>query len=175
MKVFKDKNCEDKELFSDSYKIELIDGVIYEIEGETSSEKFDSSKVNTGANASAEEPGEDVGDDQAVVAPNFVTASRLRKLEPRYSKKEFLQYLKAYLKSLEFPADQKADLQSKIETYMKNKVLKDFKNFDQYVGEEVYINLEDTKLPMICLLNYREDTDKPYMVAFKHGLIEEKY
>ncbi|XP_022095198.1 translationally-controlled tumor protein homolog [Acanthaster planci] len=172
MRLYKDRNFENAELFTDVYKVELIDDVIYEVEGETVTERFDSTQVNTGANASAEEPDE-AGDVQSTTGPNFVSACQLKLLESKFTKKEFLVYLKAYLKTLVFPEDRKAELQKKIENYMKTKVLPNFKNFDQYVGKDLIVDLEDTPYPMICLLNYREDTDKPYMVVFKHGLTEE--
>ncbi|XP_038051011.1 translationally-controlled tumor protein homolog [Patiria miniata] len=178
MLVFLDKNFADdhKELFTDVNKFTLIDDVIYEVDGKTVTEKFDSSAVNTGANASAEEA-EEGAEDGSTRGPDFVLACRLKKLDNPFSKKEYLTYLKNYLKTLDFPEDQKKELQAKIQKYMLTNVFPDkkkFAEFEQYVAEELFVDLTTQPYPMICLLNYREDTDAPYMVVFKHGCLEQK-
>ena len=62
----------------------------------------------------------------------------------------------------------------KMVNYLKNNVFPSFKDFDQYLGEDQYYVPEAEEVPMICLVNYREENDTPYMIVFKHGLCEEK-
>lgn len=72
-------------------------------------------------------------------------------------------------------AEEKAALQKKISGYLNKALGKKWKNlekFDQFYGEGA--GIEPEKLPMVVLLNYREEDDTPYLVYFKHGLIEEK-
>ena len=77
---------------------------------------------------------------------------------------------------LDLPEDkeEKDAVKNKIGAYL-NRTLgakwAKFDDFDQYMGEGASVDPE--KFPMLILLNFRAD-DTPYMIFFKHGLIEEK-
>lgn len=78
------------ELISDSYDLELKDGVIYEANGAKitiGGETFD-----TGANASAEGGDEDGGDESKETKINIVHAFQLN--ETSFDKKAYLSHLK---------------------------------------------------------------------------------
>ncbi|KAL6707442.1 hypothetical protein ACN47E_004012 [Coniothyrium glycines] len=168
MIIYKDMLTGD-EIISDSYDLKEIDGVVYEadckkinIGGET----FD-----TGANASAEEAGEDA-DDQVETKIDVVYSFRLN--ETGFDKKGYLTYLKGYMKAVKEGlkakgADEAAikDFETKAGAYAK-KIIGNFKDYEFYTGESMNPD------GMIVLLNYREDGVTPYVTVWKHGLDEMK-
>lgn len=84
------------EMFSDSYKMKLIDDVIYEVYGKLVSRSGDDIKLD-GANPSAEEA--DEGTDSTVeTGVDIVLNSRLAETFAFGDKKSFTLYLKDYMK-----------------------------------------------------------------------------
>ncbi|XP_071799070.1 translationally-controlled tumor protein homolog [Asterias amurensis] len=177
MIIFKDKNS-GAEMFTDATKYTLVDDVVYEVEGKIITVKDDMSNVNIGANESQEEASEGL-EEGMKRGVNVVIYSRLEELTDyaKYTVEQYMKYMKSYMKTLALPedAEEKAALQKKISGYLNKALGKKWKNlekFDQFYGEGAGNDPE--KLPMVVLLNYREEDDTPYLVYFKHGLIEEK-
>lgn len=83
------------ELFSDSYKMKLVDDVIYEVYGSIVSRK-DDIKLD-GANPSAEEADEGT-DDGSVSGVDVVLNHRLAETYAFGDKKSYTLYLKDYMK-----------------------------------------------------------------------------
>jgi hypothetical protein len=54
------------------------------------------------------------------------------------------------------------------QTYVKNTLLPNFKDFEFYTGESMNPD------GMVVLLNYREDGVTPYVTIWKHGVTEMK-
>merc|ERR1712241_512874 len=96
MKVFEDVFSGD-ELFTDTFKIKLVDDVIYEIYGKHVSRQDDEIKLE-GANASAEEADEGT-ESSAVSGVDVVLNHKL--VETGFgSKKDYTVYLKDYMKKV---------------------------------------------------------------------------
>ncbi|KAG5931522.1 hypothetical protein E4U53_001724, partial [Claviceps sorghi] len=54
------------------------------------------------------------------------------------------------------------------QSYVKEKLLPNFKDFEFYTGESMNPD------GLVVLLNYREDGTTPYVIVWKHGLKEMK-
>lgn len=97
MKIFKDIFSGD-EMFSDTYKFKLIDGVLYEVYGKLISRKVGDVEL-AGSNPSAEEASE--GTEEAVESGvDIVLNHRLMETYAFPDKKSFTLYLKEYMKRL---------------------------------------------------------------------------
>ncbi|KAF5023355.1 hypothetical protein F66182_4593 [Fusarium sp. NRRL 66182] len=169
MLIYKDILTGD-ELISDSYDLKEVDGIVYEADCAMIEEG--GLNVDIGANASAEEAAEDL-DDQVVKVNNIVNSFRLQSTS--FDKKSFLTYLKGYMKSVKAalqekgaPAETITAFEKGAQTYVKEKLLPNFKDFEFYTGESMNPD------GMVVLLNYREDGVTPYIVVWKHGLTEMK-
>ncbi len=97
MKIYKDVFSND-ELFSDTYKIELVDGVLYEVTGKYETRK-QGEVVLEGANASAEGDGGDEGTDETSESGVDIVLNH-RLVETGFDKKGFTDYLKMYMKKV---------------------------------------------------------------------------
>lgn len=84
------------EMFSDSYKMKLIDEVIYEVYGTTVSRKEGDIQL-AGSNPSAEEADEGT-DDSVVSGVDIILNHRLQETYAFGDKKSFTLYLKDYMK-----------------------------------------------------------------------------
>ncbi len=168
MLIFKDLISGD-ELMSDSYDMNLIDGVVYEVN--CSMITLGALEINTGANASAEEAEEGI-EGGAVRVNNVVNSFRLR--QTTFDKKTYFTHLKAYMKIVKEKLMQKGATEAKIAEFEKGastfakKIVKGFKEYDFYVGESMDLD------GMVVLMNYREDGVTPYVTIWKHGLTEMK-
>lgn len=97
MKIFKDIFSGD-EMFSDTYKFKLLDGVLYEVYGKLVTRKLGDVTLD-GANPSAEEASE--GTEEAVESGvDVVLNHRLMETYAFPDKKSFTLYLKEYMKRL---------------------------------------------------------------------------
>ncbi|VVA93170.1 unnamed protein product [Arabis nemorensis] len=87
------------ELLSDSFPYkEIENGMLWEVEGKWVVKG--AMDINIGANPSAEEGGEDEGvDDQAVKVVDIIDTFRLQE-QPPFDKKQFLTFMKKYVKQL---------------------------------------------------------------------------
>ncbi|KAK4026356.1 hypothetical protein OUZ56_015359 [Daphnia magna] len=163
----------DDEMFSDSYPIKLVDGVLYEVTGKYVSRKA-GEIVLAGANPSAEEA--DEGSEEATESGcDIVLAHQLVECFAFGDKKGYTQYLKDYMKRLVAKLEETQP--SEVETFKSNmsKVMKDllgrFKDLQFFTGAQMDVD------GMVALMEYRDinGESKPVMMFFKHGLIAEKF
>jgi len=172
MKIYKDIFTGD-EMFSDTYKIKLIDNCLYEVTGKLVQRKMGDVQID-GANPSAEEADEGT-DDVVESGVDIVLNHRLVESFAFGDKKSYTQYLKEYMKRLvskltETNPDQVDDFKSNM-----NKVMKDllgrFKDLQFFTGENMDID------GMVAMCEYRDldGVSTPIMMFFKAGLEEEKF
>jgi len=161
------------ELFSDSYKMRLIDDVIYEVYGKVVNRKQDDIKLE-GSNPSAEEA--DEGTDTNVESGvDIVLNHRLCETYAFGDKKSFTAYLKDYMKKLitkleETHPDQVDVFKTNVNKQMKE-ILGRFKDLQFFTGESMDCD------GMVAMCEYRDidGTQQPVFMFFKHGLEEEKF
>jgi len=171
MKIFKDVFSGD-ELFSDTYPMKLVDNCMYEVYGKHISRKQDDIQLE-GSNASAEEA--DEGTDSASESGvDLVLNHRL--VETGFgSKKDYTVYLKDYMKKVvkyledNNRAGEVDEFKKNINGVMKE-LLGKFKDLQFFTGESMEAEA------MILIMDYREyeGEERPVIMAFKHGLEEEK-
>ncbi|KAI8799380.1 translationally controlled tumor protein [Cladochytrium replicatum] len=157
------------EMFSDAYKIQEIDDALYEVNCRMITIK-EGADVDIGGNPSAE-GGEDEALEDGMVTVNDVVYS-FRLQQTSFTKEDWTKYIKGYMQSLKkhleaTNKDRAATFQKSVQEAVK-KILKNFKDYEFYVGETMDPN------GMVALLNYREDGVTPYLTFFKDGLKEEK-
>jgi len=173
MKIYKDLFTGD-EMFSDTYKIKLIDGVLYEVYGKYV-RRSEGDLALDGFNPSAEEATE--GTDEAVVSGvDIVLNHRLVESYAFNDKKSYTLYLKEYMKRLVTKMEENKSTEVDLFKGNVNKVMKDilgrFKDLQFYTGESM-----DTE-GMVGMLEYRDlegEGSVPVFMFFKHGLEEEKF
>ncbi|XP_003700051.1 translationally controlled tumor protein [Megachile rotundata] len=172
MRIYKDIFTGD-EMFSDTYKMKLIDDVLYEVYGKVVTRKAGDIEI-AGFNPSAEEA--DEGTDEAVESGvDVVLNHRLQETFAFADKKSYTLYLKDYMKKLVARLEEKAPDQVEVFKTNTNKVMKDilsrFKDLQFFTGESMDID------GLVALMEYREiDGDSvPVLMFFKHGLEEEKF
>lgn len=172
MRIYKDIFTGD-EMFSDTYKIKLVDDVLYEVYGKLVSRKQGDVQIE-GFNPSAEEASE--GTEEAVESGvDVVLNHRLSETYAFGDKKSFTAYLKEYMKKLVQRLEEKSPDEVSVFKNNTNKVMKDilgrFKDLQFYTGESMDID------GMVAMLEYRDmDGDSvPVLMCFKHGLEEEKF
>ncbi|KAJ8891545.1 hypothetical protein PR048_004073 [Dryococelus australis] len=161
------------EMFSDSFKMKLVDEILYEVYGKLVTRKHGDVQID-GFNPSAEE----MSDDTDEVVESGVDVVLNHKLAESYAfndKKSYTAYLKDYMKKLVDKLQETQPDQVEVLKKNANKVMKDilsrFKDLQFFTGESMEIE------GMVALLEYREiDGDNiPVLMFFKHGLEEEKY
>jgi len=168
MIIYKDIISGD-EMFSDAFPVKEIDGIVYEVDC-AMIQKRKGVDVDIGANASAEEAGEELEDGVETVN-NVVDSFQLS--STNFDKKGFLTYLKGYMKAVKAKlgekgsADDVTAFEKGASAYAK-KIVANFKDYEFFTGSRM-----DPE-GMIALLNYREDGITPYFTFWKHGLSEEK-
>jgi len=169
MKIFKDIFNND-ELFSDTYKIKLVDDVMYEVNGKLLTRKLGDVQID-GANPSAEEA--DEGTDEASESGVDIILNH-RLVETSFDKKSYMSYLKDYMKKVVEHLQANSPDQVDVFKTNINKVMKEllgrFKEFQFFTGESMDPD------GMVVLLEYKDvDGEQiPVLYAFKHGLEEEK-
>ncbi|XP_047544655.1 translationally-controlled tumor protein homolog [Vanessa atalanta] len=172
MRIYKDIITGD-EMFSDTYKIKLVDEVIYEVTGKLETRTQGDVRIE-GFNPSAEDA--DEGTDTATESGvDIVLNHRLVESYAFGDKKSFTLYLKDYMKKLVAKLEEKSPDQVEIFKTNMNKVMKDilgrFKDLQFFTGESMDCD------GMVAMLEYRDinDVSTPIMMFFKHGLEEEKF
>lgn len=172
MRIYKDIFTGD-EMFSDTYKMKLIDDVMYEVYGKTVTRKAGEIEI-AGFNPSAEEA--DEGTDVAVESGvDVVLNHRLQETYAFNDKKSYTLYLKDYMKKLVAKLEEKAPDQVDVFKTNTNKVMKDvltrFKDLQFFTGESMDID------GLVALMEYRDIDGEsvPVLMFFKHGLEEEKF
>merc|ERR1712141_716108 len=174
MKIYKDVFSGD-ELFSDTYPIKVVDDVLYEVTGKHITRTEGDIQLE-GANASAEGADGDEGADASSVSGIDIVLNH-RLTETGFgSKKDYMVYLKDYMKKVvKYLEDN--DRAGEVETFKKNinGVMKDllgkFKDLQFFTGESM-----DAEA-MIMIMDYKDyqGEERPVLMAFKHGISEEKY
>ena len=171
MKIFKDVFSGD-ELFSDTYKINLVQDCIFEVVGKYKTHKGDEA-VLAGVNASAEEA--DEGTDEASMSGvDIVLNHQLVKTGFR-SKKDFTVYLKDYMKKVvKYLEDNNRsgevdDFKKSINGVMKD-LLGSFKEQQFFTGE----SMDAKAMIAMCLYKDVNGEEPLVLMFFKHGLKEEK-
>lgn len=161
------------EMFSDSYKMKLVDEVIYEVYGKVVSRAHGDIQIE-GFNPSAEEA--DEGTDSSVeTGVDIVLNHRLCETYAFHDKKSFTLYLKDYMKKLitkleESNPDQVDVFKTNVNKQMKE-ILGRFKDLQFFTGESMDCD------GMVAMCEYRDidGTQQPVFMFFKHGLEEEKF
>merc|ERR1711862_400415 len=159
-------------MFSDTYPLKLVENCLYEITGKHISRTQDDVKLE-GANASAEEfdEGTDAASESGI---DIVLNHRL--VETGFgSKKDYTAYLKDYMKKVvkyledNNRAGEVDEFKKNINGVMKE-LLGKFKDLQFFTGESMEAEA------MILIMDYKEyeGEERPVIMAFKHGLEEEK-
>jgi len=173
MIIFKDLITGD-EMFTDSSKMKLVDGCVYEVECQLVTRKQGEIQIE-GFNPSAEEL--DEGTDDAVESGLDIVLNQ-RLIETGFSKNDYKNYLKTYTKALQEKwkeleySDEKINESKTKLTEAVKKVLPNLGDYQFFLGES------SNPDGMVALLEYRPKDDgsgeTPIMMFFKHGLEEEK-
>jgi len=172
MIIYKDAVTGD-EMFSDSYKIKLVDDVIYEVTGKYVTRK-QGEVVLPGSNASQEEQDEGT-DETSESGIDLVLDMRLVEAPYLADKKGYSGYIKDYMKALLKRVGEKTP--NELDSFKKNvqiavkKIMEKHGDLQFYTGESM-----NGSEGMVALVEYRDvdGTDTPILSFFKHGLIEEK-
>jgi len=172
MRIYKDIFTGD-EMFSDTYKMKLIDDVLYEVYGKLVTRKHGEVSID-GFNPSAEDG--DEGTDEAVESGvDVVLNHRLQETYAFGDKKSYTSYLKDYMKKLVAKLEETSPDQVEVFKTNMNKVMKDilgrFKELQFFTGESMDCD------GLVGLMEYREidGNSVPVLMFFKHGLEEEKF
>jgi len=173
MRIFKDVFTGD-ELFSDTYTMKEVDNVIYEVYGKHETRTEGNIQID-GQNDSAEGEDPDAGADPSSVSGVDIILNHRLQETGFGTKKEYLEHLKLYMKKVIKHLEDNGK-KDEVETFKTNinknmgAILKNFKNLEFYLGE----NMDSDG--MIMILDYKEvnGEERPYLIAFKHGLEEEK-
>ncbi|KFK37964.1 hypothetical protein AALP_AA3G052500 [Arabis alpina] len=156
------------ELLSDSFPYkEIENGMLWEVEGKWVVQG--AMEFNIGANPSAEEGGEDEGvDDQAVKVVDIIDTFRLQE-QPPFEKKQFLTFMKRYIKQLNLKLDsEKQELFKKhIESAVKFLMSK-LKDLQFFVGE----SMGDEG--SLVFAYYKDGATDPTFIYLAYGLKEIK-
>ena len=156
------------ELLSDSFPYkEAHNGVLWEVEGKWVVKG--AVDVNIGANPSAEGGGEDEGvDDQAVKVVDIVDTFRLQE-QPPFDKKQFVAYIKKYIKLLtpKLDGEKQEEFKKNIEGATKF-LLSKLSDLQFFVGESMH---DDSTM---VFAYYKDGAADPTFLYFGHGLKEIK-
>ncbi|EDW59431.1 translationally-controlled tumor protein homolog [Drosophila virilis] len=171
MKIYKDIITGD-EMFADTYKMKLVDEVIYEVYGKLVSRSQGDISIE-GFNPSAEE--QDEGTDACVeTGVDVVLNHRLQESFAFGDKKSYTLYLKDYMKKVLEKLQEKSPDQVDVFKTNMNKAMKDilgrFKELQFFTGESMDVD------GMVAMCEYRDINGEsvPVFMFFKHGLEEEK-
>lgn len=172
MKIFSDIFTND-EMFSDSYKLKLVDEVLWEVQGKLVSRTEGDVEI-AGFNPSAEEADEGA-ESVSVSGVDVVLNHRLVETFAFGDKKSYTAYLKDYMKKLVAELEKNAPDQVDVFKTNMNKVMKEllgrFKDLQFFTGESMDVD------GMVAICEYRDidGVSTPIMMFFKHGLKEEKF
>ncbi|ELT95364.1 hypothetical protein CAPTEDRAFT_173147 [Capitella teleta] len=166
MRIYKDIFSND-EMLADTFPMELIDGVVYKVKGKMQSEKVGIDDALIGGNASAE--GGDEGCEEGVVSGVNIVMNHKLTAAPM-GKKDYMKHIKKYMGKVkayltENHPNDVAEFEKNVAAFVK-KVLANYDDYEPHMGESYH---EDAMLPLLYW-----DGETPYMMYFKHGLLEEK-
>jgi len=163
------------ELFTDAKKIEEVDG-FYRVVGKNCSRSNAIDDSLIGGNASQEDPSEGGAEDQAVqgidlVVDNEMTESSFGK------KKEYLAYMKDYLKALQEKlniaagSDEEKQFRSDIKVPFA-KAQEWFKDLQFFIGKSM--DYEAALMPLCKYEEIGDGQEEPVFYFYKVGVISEK-
>jgi len=170
MLLYKDAITGD-EMFSDSYKIKLVDNCIYEVTGKYVTRK-EGEVVLPGANASQEEQDEGT-DETSTSGIDVVLDNRLVEVNFLQDKKAYMGYIKDYMKALIKRMEDQKKKPEEVDQFKKDvqaavkKLMERHGEFQFFTGESM-----NASEGMVALVEYRDEI--PILSFFKHGLTEEK-
>nr|AEQ39070.1 putative translationally-controlled tumor protein [Wolffia arrhiza] len=156
------------ELLSDSFPYtELENGMLWEVEGKWVVKG--AIDVDIGANPSAEGGGDDEGvDDQAVKVVDIVDTFRLQE-QPPFDKKQFVVFMKRYIKNLTPKLDEEAQAKFKKNIEGATKfLLSKIKDLQFFVGESMH---DDGS---VVFAYYKDGAINPTFLYLAPGLKEVK-
>jgi len=136
------------DVFTDVYKIEDVDNLYYKVWGKYIIEDSSVDDSVFGGNKSAEAEEEDGGEeDNKVLVPDIVAASKLQQVPTIVSKGDFKDYIKKYVGKLikkvgETDADRAAFLKANLNEKFVMPLLKDFKKVRFYASDGDEYDLE---------------------------------
>jgi len=171
MKIYKDIITGD-EMFADTYKMKLVDDVIYEVYGKLVQRSHGEIQIE-GFNPSAEEADEGT-DSNVETGVDLVLNHRLTECFAFGDKKSFTLYLKDYMKKVLAKLEERSPDQIDVFKNNMNKVMKEilgrFKDLQFFTGESMDCD------GMVAMCEYRDidGVSTPVFMFFKHGLEEEK-
>merc|ERR1712226_1101318 len=159
MKIWKDIFSGD-EMFSDTYRMSLVQGVVWEVIGKWETRTSDDVQLE-GANASAEEAAEGT-ESSSTTGIDIV-------LNHRLTETSFAAKLEEQGKG-----DQIDEFKKNIQPYV-TELMKSFKDLMFFVGESM-----DPDAMIVIAIEKEVDVggekqERPVMMFFKHGLEEEKF
>merc|ERR1712072_1363156 len=167
---------------TDSYKIELVEDLYYKVEGKHIIEDSSVDDSVFGGNKSAE--AEDEGGEEEnnkVLIPDFVAASKLEQPPSLVSKNDFKEYIKKYVGKLikkvgETDADRASFLKANLNEKFVMPLLKDFKNTRFYASDGDEYDLEGGLIYITQEVPDGEETvgTKCTAMILKDALFEEK-
>jgi len=172
MIIYKDAITGD-EMFTDSYKVKLVDGVIYEVTGKYVTRKL-GDVVLAGSNPSQEE--QDEGTEEATESGvDIVLNQRLQEVPFLQDKKNYTGYIKDYMKALIKRVEEKNP--GEVES-LKKSIQEGVKKLMSRHGDMQFFTGESLNAAegMVALCEFRDIAGEsvPVLSFFKHGLIEEK-
>ncbi|KAK2813881.1 hypothetical protein FQN50_000282 [Emmonsiellopsis sp. PD_5] len=176
MIIYKDIISGD-EILSDTFKIiEAPGGVLWEVD----CKKYVKGKENfklEGANPSAEDGGDDEGDDDTPgeMVHDIEDQFQLNWLkDDKPSKEQFKAHLKSYVKKVNNKLKEDGASEETIKAFQAGaagavkKILGNYDNYDVLMGKEMNPD------GMHVLIDFRDDGVTPYATIWKHGLSEMK-
>ncbi|XP_008800821.1 translationally-controlled tumor protein homolog isoform X1 [Phoenix dactylifera] len=155
------------ELLSDSFPYkEIENGMLWEVEGKWVVQG--AVNVDIGANPSAEGGEEEGVDDQAQKVVDIVDTFRLQE-QPAFDKKQFVTYMKRYIKQLTPKLDEeKQELFKKHIEGATKYLLSKLSDLQFFVGESLH---DDGSM---VFAYYKEGATDPTFLYFAYGLKEVK-
>lgn len=161
MLFYKDIFSKD-ELLSDSYNMELVDGVVWE--ADCAMIQIYNQLADTDANPYTEDDAENV-EEMAETVNKIVHSFRLQLTS--FDKASFMLHIRGYKKKVKAhlsknDPDQVEAFEKGARTYVK-KVISSFDDWEFYTGESMEPDA------MVVMLSYREDGTTPFVAVWKHG------
>ncbi|XP_018006739.1 translationally-controlled tumor protein homolog [Hyalella azteca] len=158
-------------VFTDTYPMEDISDAFYMVKGKNITVGAEDIQID-GANPSAEEAPEEGGDATSTSGVDVVLFMRLQETGFA-SEKDFLLYLKGYLKSLkEKLQESNPDAVEKLPGIQKplQDILKNYKDLQFFTGESMNPD------GMVVIMDYKDfdGEERPVLYFPKYGLQEEK-
>jgi len=177
MIIYKDIISGD-ELLADTFKINEVDGVLWETDCRKYLKGTSEAFQLEGANPSAEEEEEGGEEGEQIMVHDIEEQFRLVWLKQedglRPSKDAFKSHLKTYVKKVNNTLKEKDASEETIKAFQSGaaaavkKILANYDNYDVLMGQSMDGNA------MHVLIDFREDGVTPYATLWKHGLEEMK-